>query len=31
MPSWIRDQSKAWQSRAQQLIEEKLNATDAQT
>jgi hypothetical protein len=31
MPSWIRDQSKAWQSRVQQLIEEKLNATDSQT
>jgi hypothetical protein len=31
MPTWMRDQSKAWQSRVQQLIEERLNAQDAQT
>jgi hypothetical protein len=31
IPAWIRDQSKAWQSRSQQLIGERLNATDAQT
>jgi hypothetical protein len=31
MPSWIRDQSKAWQSRVQQLVEEKLTAAEAQT
>jgi hypothetical protein len=31
MPSWIRDQSKEWQSRVQQLIGERLSATDAQT
>jgi hypothetical protein len=27
----MRDQSKAWQSRVEQLIRERLNATDAQT
>ena len=31
MPTWIRDQSKGWQSRAQQLIGERLRPTDAQT
>jgi hypothetical protein len=31
MPAWIRDQSKSWQSRVQQRIEEKLSGTDAQT
>jgi hypothetical protein len=31
MPDWMRDQSKEWQARVQQLISEKLSANDAQT
>jgi len=30
MPIWMRDESKAWQARAEQLISEKLGAKDAQ-
>ncbi len=30
MPSWMRDESKAWQAQAEQLISEKLGAKDAQ-
>jgi hypothetical protein len=30
MPTWMRDQSKGWQSRVGQLIAEHLSATDAQ-
>jgi hypothetical protein len=31
MPTWMRDQSKGWQSRAQQLIGSRLSPADAQT
>jgi hypothetical protein len=30
MPEWMRDQSKGWQSRAQQLIGDRLKEADAQ-
>jgi hypothetical protein len=30
MPSWMRDESKAWQAQAEQLISQELNAKDAQ-
>lgn len=31
MPSWMRDQSKGWQARVQQLIADKLSSDDSQT
>jgi hypothetical protein len=30
MPTWMRDESKAWQAQAEQLISEKLGAEDSQ-
>jgi hypothetical protein len=30
MPTWMRDESKAWQAQAEQLISEKLNVKDSQ-
>jgi hypothetical protein len=31
MPRWMRDQSQGWQSRVLQLVEQRLNAADAET
>jgi|GEM_PF-4594563 len=31
MPTWMRDQSKEWQARVQQLISDKLNVEESQT